>query len=458
MDGKRPSDEAVEMHLTQVKAHPLFDSSPKATSLLEYLVGLWIRRTLDNVTEFSIGVDHLGKPSNWNPKTGEGTKRKKPDSTVRVAMRNLRDRLTRLYADWGTPPDGITISFEAHSYVPIIVQNPQTFREMSPLPDQLKRTVLRASTLIDTRGMREEYKALGYYREVAGTADVTDPENARMHLDLMWTLVNAQNILVASMGDRFDKAEQTMKAFRAKNWYVWSKPWECTYIDGCIRAARGHRAAAKAYFFTAEEVSNGASLQGWWTTALYASDSNRYLKYAIEHLTEYINSSARTHPTCRADLATLLVIAKRYQEAATVIEETLEFSPLTGPVAVAKLILCEATDAFDKAEECRIQMSHYSFHFAGLDGLILGRSGDEQAARSVLESMEQAGGVTAFTLALACLGIGDHDRAVELLRRAAFEQRDPYTIWLHIYPPLRHLYGHSGFVKLLADLNLERRG
>jgi hypothetical protein len=90
--------------------------------------------------------------------------------------------------------------------------------------------------------------------------------------------------------------------------------------------------------------------------------------------------------------------------------------------------------------------------------LVAGRSGAIGSTSEMLDILlackakrERASSVE---IALALIGVGKLDDAVAWLNRAALEEDDSFTMWFHIFPPLRHLRKHRGFKDLLAKLNL----
>jgi hypothetical protein len=88
--------------------------------------------------------------------------------------------------------------------------------------------------------------------------------------------------------------------------------------------------------------------------------------------------------------------------------------------------------------------------------LILGRMNETALASMILAGFQSVsqGRMPSVEMAFAMIGLGRYDEAVEWLRRAAFVENDPYAMWFHIFPPLRHLRGHKGYRQLLKELNL----
>ena len=90
--------------------------------------------------------------------------------------------------------------------------------------------------------------------------------------------------------------------------------------------------------------------------------------------------------------------------------------------------------------------------------LIAGRSGAVRAASEMrdilLESKAKRPAASSVEIALALIGAGEMDQATQWLSKAAFEESDPFTMWFHLFPPLRHLRGHKPYQELLKRLRL----
>jgi hypothetical protein len=93
--------------------------------------------------------------------------------------------------------------------------------------------------------------------------------------------------------------------------------------------------------------------------------------------------------------------------------------------------------------------------------MIMGRVGAKSVASQMLDILldckARSPAASSVELALALIGLEKLDDAVKWLRKAAFEENDPFAMWFHIFPPLRHLHVHRGFRALLKDLRLTLR-
>ncbi|NIP79898.1 MAG: hypothetical protein GWM90_12020, partial [Gemmatimonadetes bacterium] len=94
----------------------------------------------------------------------------------------------------------------------------------------------------------------------------------------------------------------------------------------------------------------------------------------------------------------------------------------------------------------------------GLRGYIHARSGRPDEARRVLAAMDRSNReplpVSDFHKALVHVGLGEHDRAVELLESAAAQERSRLVVLLRVEPKFEPLRGHPGFEALLRRLGL----
>ena len=103
-----------------------------------------------------------------------------------------------------------------------------------------------------------------------------------------------------------------------------------------------------------------------------------------------------------------------------------------------------------------LALSEGHLFLTGMHILVLGRMKQTTLAFNLLNVFENMpyGQFPPVELAIAMIGLNRFDDAVKFLRKAAFEDNDPYAMWFHIFPPLRHLKGHRGYQSLLKDLKL----
>ena len=264
-------------------------------------------------------------------------------------------------------------------------------------------------------------------------------------------------------------------------------PWEYTFAAACRECSHLHNWKRAGELFEAAAVgSDGESVQYWWHPALLASKGQ--FNEAIDLLKAAIgNSGTSASIGLRCDLGLIQLMAGRRDDAWATFDEITLFTPLVdnAVLVVMFLILCEATDEIpeacamlkvyerrvgdtsdmyhsfdsfygdpDEDEEThssapRVYGSHMHCWFIGVASLLAEPMGDEERAfRAYL--LDESG----FNTALALIALRRYDEAVASLERAAFEEEDPYSMWFHLLPPLRHLQHRDDFRKLLKRLNL----
>jgi TolB-like protein/Flp pilus assembly protein TadD len=113
MDGSsEPLHETRVRHcLEQVVSSPMFVGSPMLVRFLRFVVDETLHGRADTLKEYTIGVGALGKPPTFDPAN---------DSTVRVAARQLRFKLSEYAASLGDGDDGV-IELPKGRYVPVFV-------------------------------------------------------------------------------------------------------------------------------------------------------------------------------------------------------------------------------------------------------------------------------------------------------------------------------------------------
>jgi tetratricopeptide (TPR) repeat protein len=112
-----PQQETVRNQVELIITSPAFGSSARRAQLLRYLVEKTLVGEEAQLSEYAIGVDVLGRPKTFDPRT---------ESIVRTEMTRLRQRLKEYYSAPEGSPDSITIELPLRSYIPLFV-----FREQS---------------------------------------------------------------------------------------------------------------------------------------------------------------------------------------------------------------------------------------------------------------------------------------------------------------------------------------
>ena len=92
-------------------ASGIFDRSRSLSKLIKYICGKYFGGQSDEIKEYSIAVEALGRPPDFD---------QKKDAIVRVEMHRLRKRLREYYANAGAS-DPVHICIPEKGYVPVFV-------------------------------------------------------------------------------------------------------------------------------------------------------------------------------------------------------------------------------------------------------------------------------------------------------------------------------------------------
>jgi hypothetical protein len=100
--------------LESVLASSSFDRSRSLSRLLNYICDKYFEGHADEIKEYSVAVEALGRPADFDPKK---------DAIVRVEMHRLRKRLREYYADRGSR-DPVQIALGEKGYIPEFIFRP----------------------------------------------------------------------------------------------------------------------------------------------------------------------------------------------------------------------------------------------------------------------------------------------------------------------------------------------
>lgn len=123
----------VSAALEKVLRSKTFSRADSIRQILKYIVEKGINGNADNIKEYSIATEGLGRAPDFDPKA---------DSIVRIQVQRLRKRLEEYYSDEGAA-DPVRIEIPAGHYVPTFrafptasppVQSPEPLQ--SPQPSQ----------------------------------------------------------------------------------------------------------------------------------------------------------------------------------------------------------------------------------------------------------------------------------------------------------------------------------
>ena len=123
-----------------------------------------------------------------------------------------------------------------------------------------------------------------------------------------------------------------------------------------------------------------------------------------------------------------------------------------GRLAIEEGRYNEAIELFEKARE--ISGNHSYLGQLGQAYALAGRRREALRLLEELSEIAQEKYVQACSTALIHVGLGDYDRAIDLLERSA-EQREAPLVFLRVYPSYARLRRHPRFRQLLAKIGLE---
>ncbi len=214
-------------------------------------------------------------------------------------------------------------------------------------------------------------------------------------------------------------------------------------------------AGAEEEFRLALELSPGSAdvhaHYGWLCTAL-----ERYPE-ALELVRRAQELDPLAH---RSDVANVLLRTGRYEEARREAERIIEFDPrfARGHSTLGwALLRLGDTEAGLAAIRKAAELAEGSSLFLGQLGEALAETGHEAEARAILARLEAREGgrpTSPYHLAYLYTGLGEHERALDLLEQAEREHEGGiYGVGGSFL--FRALRGHPRFTALLRRLNLE---
>ncbi len=465
----RPDD--VREQLERLKAWKKFRGR-KLRLLLIFLV----EESLANRQE-KLTLNYIGESLNDEPLTFEEASGRWSYPKTRANLVHVRNRLMEFHQGAGHR-DRVVIKLNPGAYAPVIEYN-TTLAEMPDLEPGIERLILRAKAAIDTRTVRGATLAMECYDQIP-----QDWSNPRQAANRVFLQCAAAPLFPGIASRTLSQEQRTIDRIKASG----VETWECTFAEACLKACCRHEwKKALGLFEVAIRNSLDEAKYYWWYTALLAA-LNR-VEEAIGILEPSVRHFSRTNLGAITDLANLQVLAGRFQDAEAVLLASLDFArPNSARLAFSKALVFEAQDRLEDAAAALeiyvtsldldaimakaqllmegsftpsdadelFELSEGQLFLSGMHILILGRMNETALASMILAGFQSVsqGRMPSVEMAFAMIGLGRYDEAVEWLRRAAFVENDPYAMWFHIFPPLRHLRGHKGYRQLLKELNL----
>ncbi len=265
-------------------------------------------------------------------------------------------------------------------------------------------------------GIADSYTVLGMYGFLR-------PEEARQRA---WAAAQR----AAELDDLLSEAHASLGLYHM--WLVWD--WERSAAE-LQRAVELNPDHGKAYAWLGFLLG----LQGRFEEAFHQLAVSRRL----DPLSSYVTSLSGTVQTFAGDL--------------TAASEMLEGVVTRDPSYLLAVWLLSWTyshmarhDLAVRMGERALTLSNDAGHFKGSLGLIYGRAGMHDRARAVLEDLsasEDSQYVSPLWLAWVQLGLGDDERALDLLAQAA-AQRTPWLFQIHQDPNYHPLRSYPRFTEL----------
>jgi tetratricopeptide (TPR) repeat protein len=434
----------------------------KLRRILGFLVEEWLADGGSKLT-----MQYIGDSLKDEPLTFEEDSDKWGYPRTRANLAHVRNRLRKYYETEGYR-DPVIIKLNPGSYAPAIAFNPVS-TAMPDLDPAITRLVLRAKTAIDLRTLRGAWRAMRYYLQIP--LNLENPRQIANNIFIPMAVAPIVPSTPMAIRPLMDVAIAHVKQSGIE-------PWESIFAEACGEACYRHRWRESLDLFElAITNSQGEARYFWWYTALLASLGR--VPEAIETLDASVRHFSRTNIATRTDLALLQVMAGRFSDAEENVSSCLDFASAENPLIVFTFaLLFEAQDRLEDAIAPIMQFSssgrlgpgptsiddsleRRDLHLllGGTFALLMGRLGATAVASEMLDILltckAKRPAASSVEIALALIGLDRFDEAVKWLHKAAFEESDPFAMWFHIFPPLRHLHDHRGFRALLAELGLQ---
>jgi eukaryotic-like serine/threonine-protein kinase len=148
-------------------------------------------------------------------------------------------------------------------------------------------------------------------------------------------------------------------------------------------------------------------------------------------------------------------LARRYDEAAQILRNTLAFEPAFWPAHLFLAMVCmqlhDQTHAIAEAELATELSERHPVTVSAL-GYVLGRTSTQRAAQLLAElsARAQTEYIDPYHFALVHLAVGDETSALQRLQ-AAVSGQSPYALWRVVDPRLDPLRANASFTALLPD-------
>jgi tetratricopeptide (TPR) repeat protein len=209
-----------------------------------------------------------------------------------------------------------------------------------------------------------------------------------------------------------------------------------------------NRRAAEVYLRKAIALAPGDA--GVRQPMVVLLESEGRFDEACRHIDEALDLDPLSKPL-QSVLAWLYYYARRYEEGLAVCVKTLEMDPHYYQTLAVQGLIYVALNRYDDAIRVLKQCAPdtYAAYACGLAGY----AGEAKELLAAAERRGESAWVAPSALAAACMGVGDHGRALDYLERAC-DVRDPIMAVLGVLPIFEPLRADARFGKLLVRVGL----
>lgn len=435
--------------LSRLLATKPFRKSPKLSELLTYLVESDLAGT--TATQHLTGVRVFGRSEDWYPTD---------DNTVREAMRRLRNLLTNYYA-FGGLEDRVDLEFD--EYKPVFSYNAR-----HPLERELRRGLRHIAT--------DSKLAFSHFDAVLSI----DPRHAealagRAEAEL-WRPVTGNEVGLAGILEAAEiQARQALE--------LDEKCWRAHVVNGALRVCRCEWTKAGEHFDRALAASSDQTrAHPWYSTFLMAVGRT---DEALA-LTKAKASEPSDMPWPQLTYAAFLYAARRFDEAREEIriarqdyedvwlshvlwscilsgmgrdKSTVPFLGMSMPQQLPDstpvytgLCLLETMKRLDPGHADYARARKASEKWLRKK-MTVWRSAPSEKSFSPFAEIR----VSPFHMALACMALGEQEKAIELLGED-MERGHPIMAWLHLWPVFDSLRQDARFQDLIRRMKLPSQG
>ncbi len=221
-------EQAVRKQLERMIATPAFSGAPRLSSLLRYIVRETLAGRGDQLKEYTLGIEALGRPSGFDPRL---------DSIVRVEASKLRSRLAAYYEAAGAD-DPILIALPRGSYAVCIsvrgaTLQAQAVRTIAVLPFVNIGPEADGEYLADglTEEMIDRLGTIPSMRVVARTSAFHFKANGGNIRDI-GRVLGARYVIEGSIRKAQDRLRVNVRLIDATTGYqLWSRTFDETLND-----------------------------------------------------------------------------------------------------------------------------------------------------------------------------------------------------------------------------------